>query len=234
MTHLLMISMSMLTVRRSAAAARAYGSWVGVGRVDNIFCEMFILLLSAAPPCQKLLWSVNERGRLLVSVVTGGHCVLHHCSTTLGRGHIVGSLVGRGMGSKTPTARSHGQTRAFVAKRMVVGWSVVDGWRGGARSWSLSACGTGKNCLGHAVHGATHGVVTCRHALVVLSWAGACRAGVLVVHIATMHAAVAVVPVFETLDRRGGVAGDGTVSATVCAAAAVVAAAAAAFRLPPL
>ena len=56
MAHLLMVSMSMLTVRRSVAAARAYG-WVGVGRVDNIFCEIvFILLLSAAPPCQKLLY----------------------------------------------------------------------------------------------------------------------------------------------------------------------------------
>jgi hypothetical protein len=194
---------------------------VGVGRVDNIFCEIFILLLSAAPPCQKFVWSVNGRGRLLVSVVTGGHCVLHHCSTTLGRGHIVGSLVGRGMGSKTPTAGSHGQTRAVVAKRMEVGWSVVDGWRGGVRSWSLSAW---------AAHGAAHGVVTCRRALVVLSWAGACRAGVVVVHIATMRAAV--VPVFETLDRRGGVAGDGTVSATVCAAATVVAAAAASVCVP--
>jgi hypothetical protein len=81
MTHLLMVSMSMLTVRRSVAAARAYGSWVGVGRVDNIFCEIFILLLSAAPPCQKLLWSVNERGRLLVSVVTGDQRPL--CSASL-------------------------------------------------------------------------------------------------------------------------------------------------------
>ena len=161
---------------------------------------------------------MNRRGRLLlVSVVARGHRVLHHCSTALGRGHIVGSLVGRGVGSKAPTAGSHGQTRAVVAEWMEVGWSVVDGWRGGARSWSLSACGTGKNGLVHAAHGAAHGVGTCRRALVVLSWAGACRAGVVVVHIATMRAAV--VPVFETLDRRGGV------TATVCAAATVVAAA---------
>ncbi len=55
MAHLLMVSMSMLTVRRSLAAARAYG-WVGVGRVCNILCEIFILLLSAAPTCQKLLY----------------------------------------------------------------------------------------------------------------------------------------------------------------------------------
>ena len=55
MAHLLMVSMSMLTVRRSVVAARAY-DWVGVGRVGNIFCEIFILLLSTAPTCQKLLY----------------------------------------------------------------------------------------------------------------------------------------------------------------------------------
>ena len=54
MAHLLMVSMSMLTVRRSVAAARAY-DWVGVGLVGNILCEIFILLLSTAPTCQKLL-----------------------------------------------------------------------------------------------------------------------------------------------------------------------------------
>ena len=48
-----------------------------------------------------------------------------------------------------------------------------------------------------------------------------------VVHIATMRAAV--VPVFETFDRRGGVAGADIVSATVCATATVVAAAATAM-----
>jgi len=55
MVYLLMVAMPMLTVRRSVVTARACG-WVGVGRVDNIFCEIFILLLSAAPPCQKLLY----------------------------------------------------------------------------------------------------------------------------------------------------------------------------------
>ncbi len=55
MAQLLMVSMSMLTVRRSVAAASAYG-WVGVGRVCNIVFR-FILLLSAAPACQKLYHS---------------------------------------------------------------------------------------------------------------------------------------------------------------------------------
>jgi hypothetical protein len=159
-------------------------------------------------------------------VVARGHRVLHHCSTTLERGHIVGSLVGRGVGSKAPTAGSHGQARAVVAEWLEVGGSVVDGWRGGARSWSLSACGSGKNGLVHAAHGAAHGVGACHRALVVLFWAGACRAGVVVVHIATMCAAV--VPVFETFDRCGGVACAVTVSATVCCAAATIVAAAAA------
>jgi hypothetical protein len=125
---------------------------------------------------------LNGWGRLLVRVA-GGHCVLHHYSTTLGRGHIVGSLVCCGVGSKAQTAGSHGQTRAVVAERMEEGGSVVDGWRGGARRWSLSACGTGKNGLVHAVHGAAPGVGMCCRALVVFSWAGACCAGVVVVHI---------------------------------------------------
>jgi len=53
MAQLLMVSMSMLTMRRSMAVASAYG-WVEVGRVCNIVFR-FILLLSAAPACQKLL-----------------------------------------------------------------------------------------------------------------------------------------------------------------------------------
>ncbi len=55
MAHLLMVAMSILTVRRSVVAARAYVQ-VGVGRVVNIVCEKIIVLLSAAPPCQKLLY----------------------------------------------------------------------------------------------------------------------------------------------------------------------------------
>jgi hypothetical protein len=54
MAHLLMVSMSMFTVRRSVVAARAYG-WVGVGRVCNIVFRGILLLL-AAPACQKLLY----------------------------------------------------------------------------------------------------------------------------------------------------------------------------------
>ena len=54
MAQLLMVSMSMLTVRRSVAVASAYG-WVGVGQVCNIVFR-FILLLLAAPACQKLLY----------------------------------------------------------------------------------------------------------------------------------------------------------------------------------
>jgi hypothetical protein len=49
LAHLLMVSMSMLTVRRSVVAARAYG-WVGVERVCNIVFRG-ILLLSTAPAC---------------------------------------------------------------------------------------------------------------------------------------------------------------------------------------
>ncbi len=54
MAHLLMVSMSMLTVQRRVAAARAY--LVGVEQEGNIFWFSFILLESSAPACQKLLY----------------------------------------------------------------------------------------------------------------------------------------------------------------------------------
>jgi hypothetical protein len=52
--HLLMVSMLMLTVRRSAEAARAY--WVGIGQEGNILWFSLILLVSSTPVCQKLLY----------------------------------------------------------------------------------------------------------------------------------------------------------------------------------
>jgi hypothetical protein len=55
MAQLLMESMSILTVRRRAAVVRAYG-WVGFGREGNNFAPRFIILVSPAPACQKLLY----------------------------------------------------------------------------------------------------------------------------------------------------------------------------------
>ncbi len=55
MAQLLMESMSMWTVQRRVAAARAYG-WVGFGQEGNNFAPIFILLVSPAPTCQKLLY----------------------------------------------------------------------------------------------------------------------------------------------------------------------------------
>jgi hypothetical protein len=54
MANLLMVSMSMLTVQRSAAAAWAY--WMGVGREGNILLFSLVLLVSSTPACQKLLY----------------------------------------------------------------------------------------------------------------------------------------------------------------------------------
>ena len=54
--HLLMVSMLMLTVQRSAAAARP--CWVGVRGEGNIFWLSLILLVSSAPACQKLLYQL--------------------------------------------------------------------------------------------------------------------------------------------------------------------------------
>jgi hypothetical protein len=53
--HLLMVSMSMLTVQRRVAAARAYG-WVRVRQEGNIFVFRFILLVLSTPVCQELLY----------------------------------------------------------------------------------------------------------------------------------------------------------------------------------
>ncbi len=47
MAHLLMVSMSILTVQRRVVAAK---------RERNIFCLRFILLVSSIPACQKLLY----------------------------------------------------------------------------------------------------------------------------------------------------------------------------------
>jgi hypothetical protein len=52
--HLLMVSMSMLTVQKSAAAASAY--WVGIGQEVNRLWFNLIKLLLSAPACQKLLY----------------------------------------------------------------------------------------------------------------------------------------------------------------------------------
>jgi hypothetical protein len=54
MAHFLMVSMLMLTVQRSAAAAREY--WVGIRQEGNLFWFSLILLVSSAPACQKLLY----------------------------------------------------------------------------------------------------------------------------------------------------------------------------------
>jgi hypothetical protein len=54
MDYLLMVSMSLLTVQRSAAVASAY--WVGIRQEGNrLWCSL-IVLLSSAPACQKLLY----------------------------------------------------------------------------------------------------------------------------------------------------------------------------------
>ena len=80
----------------------------------------------------------------------------------------------------------------------------------------------------HATQGATHGVGPCCHTLMISPWAGTLCTGVVVVHVATMRAAV--IPVVKMLDLCGGLATwilvADAVSAAVCATATIVAAAA--------
>jgi hypothetical protein len=53
-SHLLMVSISMLTVQRSVAAASAH--WVGIGQEGNRLYFKLILLSSSTPACQMLLY----------------------------------------------------------------------------------------------------------------------------------------------------------------------------------
>jgi hypothetical protein len=57
MAHLLMVSMSTLTVQRRVGVARAYG-WMGVRQEGNIIWFRFILFVSLAPAGQKLLYQL--------------------------------------------------------------------------------------------------------------------------------------------------------------------------------
>ncbi len=80
------------------------------------------------------------------------HRVVHHYSTALRRGNVVGPLVRSSVVSKTPTAGCHGKTWAVVAEWLGEGGCVVDGRRGRARWCSLSANGAGQDGLVHATH----------------------------------------------------------------------------------
>ncbi len=58
--YLLMVSMSMLTVQRSAAAARAY--WTGIGQEDKILWFSLILIVLSSPAHQKLVYQPRLAG----------------------------------------------------------------------------------------------------------------------------------------------------------------------------
>ena len=124
-------------------------------------CSLHIYSIAIGCPCLSdvvipfligwCLWPLRGRGHLLIGIVET-HCVVHHCSTTLRRGDIVGPLVRSSVGSKTPTAGCHGKMWAIVAKWLDEGGCVVDGRRWRARQSSLSADSAGKDGLVHTMH----------------------------------------------------------------------------------
>ncbi len=114
----------------------------------------------------------------------------------VGRGNIVGLLVGTGVGSKTPTAGCSWESRSIGTHQEVEGGRVVEGLERGVGWCCLLTNGTWEDGLVHAVHAAANSVVECCCALVLFIWASTCCAGVVVVHIAAM--CTAVVPVLKT------------------------------------
>jgi hypothetical protein len=86
MANLLMVSMSMLTVGRSVAAASAY--WVGIGREGTILCFNLILLLTSTLACQKLLYRPDWMGQKdpAGKDIVVCHSVVHHSLAGLGGG----------------------------------------------------------------------------------------------------------------------------------------------------
>jgi hypothetical protein len=86
---------------------------------------------------------------------------------------------------------------------MVVKWhqeggSVVDGGKGGACSWSISASGTQEQGFVHPFAGASHSVGPGGGSLVMFTRLRAGDTGVGVMDVALMG--VAVIPIFEPLD----------------------------------
>ncbi len=136
------------------------GISLGGGR-SSMQCSLYIYSIAIGRPCLSevvipfligwCLRPLRGRGHLLIGVVET-HCVVHHCSTTLRRGDIVGPLVCSSVGSKTPTARCHGKTWAIVAEWLDEGGCVVDGRRGRAPWCGLSADGAGKDGFVHTTH----------------------------------------------------------------------------------
>ena len=136
------------------------GISLGGGR-SSMQCSLYIYSIAIGRPCLSevviplligwCLLPLHGQGRLLIGVIET-HRVVHHCSTTLRRGDIVGPLVCSSVGSKTPTARCHGKTWAIVAEWLDEGGCVVDGRRGRAPWCGLSADGAGKDGFVHTTH----------------------------------------------------------------------------------
>ncbi len=75
-------------------------------------------------------------GAKIVETIIELHGISHHGCPWLGRGDIVGALVGSRMWAKAPAAGSSRESRSIVAKRHCKGGGVV----GGLMGW---LCGRG-------------------------------------------------------------------------------------------
>ncbi len=66
-------------------------------------------------------------GAKIVETIIELHGICHHGCSWLGRGNVVGALVGSRMRAKAPAARSSRKLHSIVAKRNCKGGGVV-GW----------------------------------------------------------------------------------------------------------
>ncbi len=81
-------------------------------------------------------------GAKIVEPIVELYGVHHHGCSWLGRGNIVGALVGSCMRAKAPAARGSGEPRSIVAKWHCKGGGVGGGWRGRLSSRGMLASGT--------------------------------------------------------------------------------------------
>jgi hypothetical protein len=122
---------------------------------------------------------------MLICVVKH-HSVVHHCSTKMGVGNVVGMLAGFGMGSQTPDSGGSRESLPVGAHWEAEGGRVVEGLGWGMGWCCPPADGAWEDGLVHVAHVAAHCVGACCCALVVFTWASTCCIGVVVVHVANI------------------------------------------------
>ncbi len=83
-----------------------------------------------------------RHGAKIVEAIIELHGICHHGCSWLGRGNVVGALVGSCMWAKAPAAWSSREPRSIVAERHCKGGGVVGGLLGWLHGHGALASGT--------------------------------------------------------------------------------------------